>query len=105
MLGTFGGALEARKVNARDGRLTCEVRGEVENEGGVLVIKRVHVSQKLRAENPDEIRETVERTHGIYAQGCPLYRSLSPAFQITSAVEIVSESEKPSALSGQQSAK
>ncbi len=92
MLGTFGGALDARKINAKQGRLTCEVRGEVEDEGGVLIIKRVHVSHRLLAENPEEVRETVERVHGVYAQSCPVYRSLSPAFQITSSVRIEPES-------------
>ncbi|MFB3815137.1 MAG: OsmC family protein [Terriglobales bacterium] len=91
MLGTFAGALDARKINAKEGRLSCEVRGEVEDEGGVLMIKRVHVSHKLRAQSPDEVRETVERVHGIYAQGCPVYRSLRPAFEITSSVEVVPE--------------
>jgi uncharacterized OsmC-like protein len=92
MLGTFGGALDARKINAQEGRLSCEVRGEVEAaDDGVLVIKRVHVSHRLRTENPEEIRTTVERVHGIYAQKCPVYRSLSPAFQITSSVDIVAE--------------
>ncbi len=89
MLGTFAGALDARKINAREGRLTCDVRGEVEDESGVLVIKRVHVRHSLRAEEPEAVRETVERVHGVYAQSCPVYRSLSPAFQITSSVEIV----------------
>jgi len=89
MLGTFAGALDARKINAKDGRLTCEVRGEVEDEDGVLVIKRVHIAHTLRAEEPDAMRDTVERVHGVYAQSCPVYRSLSPAFQITSSVEIV----------------
>ncbi len=91
MLGTFAGALDARKVNAKEGRLTCDVRGEVEDEGGVLIIRRVHVGFNLRAANPDEVRETVERVHGVYAQGCPVYRSLRPAFEITSSVELVKE--------------
>ena len=89
MLGTFAGALDARKIDAKDGRLNCDVRGEVENESGVLVIKRVHVTHKLRAEDPDAVSDTVERVHGVYAQSCPVYRSLSPAFEITSSVEIV----------------
>jgi uncharacterized OsmC-like protein len=90
MLGTFAGALDARKVDAKDGRLSCEVRGEVEDEDGVLVIKRVHVTHTLRADEPNAVRETVERVHGIYAQKCPVYRSLIPAFAITSSVQIVS---------------
>src|SRR5258705_9204731 len=38
IVGTFGGALEVRKINASDGNLTADVRGEVETEDGVLVI-------------------------------------------------------------------
>jgi uncharacterized OsmC-like protein len=91
MLGTFAGALDARQINAKDGRLSCNVRGEVESEGGVLVIKRVHVAHTLRAEEPDAVRDTVQRVHGVYAHSCPVYRSLSPAFQITSSVEIALE--------------
>ncbi len=90
MLGTFAGALDARKIGVDNGRLSCEVRGEVENEGGVLVIKRVHVTHKLRADDPVAVRDTVERVHGVYAQNCPVYRSLIPAFAITSSVEISS---------------
>jgi uncharacterized OsmC-like protein len=91
MLGTFAGALDARKINAKEGRLTCDVRGEVEPEGKVLMIRRVHVSFELRAAAPDEVRETVDRVHSVYAEGCPVYRSLRPAFQITSSVEVVPE--------------
>ena len=42
----------AQESTPNDGRLSCEVRGEVESEGGVLVIKRVHVTHTLRAEDP-----------------------------------------------------
>jgi len=83
MIGTFGGALEARKVDAGGGRLTCDVRGEVENVDGVLVIKRIHVKHHLAA--PPEARETVERVHGFYAQKCPVFRSLSGSIAITSS--------------------
>jgi uncharacterized OsmC-like protein len=89
MLGTFAGALDARKIDAKDGRLTCEVRGEVEDDGGVLIIRRAHVAHTLRAADPASARETVERVHGVYAQRCPVYRSLIPAMAITSSVEIV----------------
>jgi uncharacterized OsmC-like protein len=91
MLGTFAGALDARKINAKDGRLTADVRGEIENENKVLIIRRVHVTFHLQAAKPDEIRDTVNRVHSVYAEQCPVYRSLKPAFQITSAVELVPE--------------
>ena len=87
MLGTFGGALEARKIDASDGVLTAEVRGEIESEDGVLVIRRIHVDMKLRA--PAEVRDTVDRIHGFFAAKCPVYRSLTPKIQITSSYNLV----------------
>jgi hypothetical protein len=35
MLGTFEGALEARQIDASNGKLVAEVIGEVETEKGV----------------------------------------------------------------------
>ena len=87
MLGTFGGALEARKIDASEGRLVAEVRGEIETEEGVLVIRRVHVHMKHKA-SPDS-RETIERVFGMYADRCPLYRTLKPAIAITSSYELI----------------
>ncbi len=48
-MGTFGGALEARQIDASNGKLTAEVTGEVETEDGVLVIRRIHVAMRLVA--------------------------------------------------------
>ncbi|MGH9703025.1 MAG: OsmC family protein [Candidatus Acidiferrales bacterium] len=87
MLGTFGGALEARQIDASNGKLTAEVRGEVEQEEGVLVIRRIHVAMRLAA--GEDKRATVERVHGIYAMKCPLYRTLHNAIQLTSSFELV----------------
>lgn len=87
MLGTFGGALEARQINASDGQLTADVTGEVETEEGVLVIRRIHVAMRLMAS--EQVKETVERVHGVYAMRCPLYRTLRKAIQLTSAWELV----------------
>jgi len=87
MVGTFGGALEARGIDAGGGKLTAEVTGEVETEDGVLVIRRVNVAMRLAA--PEGRRETVERTHSVYAMHCPLYRTLHRAIQLTSSVELL----------------
>jgi uncharacterized OsmC-like protein len=87
MMGTFGGALEARQIDANNGRLTAEVTGEVEKEEGVLVIRRIHVAMRLAA--PEEVKETVERVHGIYPMRCPLYRTLHKAIQLTSSYTLV----------------
>ncbi len=87
MLGTFAGALDARQIDAKHGRLIAEVRGEIESDGGVLVIRRVHVRFLLKA--AEDVRDTVERVHAVYQDKCPVYRSLRPAFEITSAYELV----------------
>ena len=87
MMGTFGGALEARQIDASHGRLTAEVTGEVETEEGVLVIRRIHVAMRLAA--AQELKEVVERVHGIYAMHCPLYRTLRKAIELTSSFQLV----------------
>ena len=87
MMGTFGGALEARQIDASNGKLIAEVTGEVEKEEGVLVIRRIHLDMRLTA--PEEVRETVERVHGLYAMRCPLYRTLHNAIQLTSSYTLV----------------
>ena len=86
MVGTFGGALEARQIDASGGRLLADVTGEVEKEDGVLVIRRIHVNMRLAA--PDDVRETVERVHGMYAMRCPLYRTLHGAIALTSSLQL-----------------
>ncbi len=89
-MGTFGGALEARRVNASGGRLVADVHGEVGlSADGVLIIERIHVVLRLKA--PEEARETAERVHGFYAEKCPVYRSLRAAIAITS--ELVFEAD------------
>jgi uncharacterized OsmC-like protein len=88
MMGTFGGALEARQIDASDGRLTADVTGEVESDDGVSVIRRIRVAMRLVAE--EEARATVERVHGIYAMRCPLYRTLHDSVQLTSSFDLVS---------------
>jgi uncharacterized OsmC-like protein len=89
MTGTYGSALAARKV-ITDGKLTGEVRGEVESaDDGVLVVKRIHVELVLRA--PEEKRETAERVLGIYANACPLYRTTKNCIELTSSLTFVPE--------------
>ena len=90
MMGTFGGALEARQIDASNDKLTAEVTGEVEQEEGVLAIRRIHVLMRLVA--PEGAREKVERVHEIYPMHCPLYRTLHNAMRLTSSVELVTAS-------------
>ena len=87
MMGTFGGALEARQIDASNGKLTAEITGEVETEENVLVIRRIHVAMKLVA--PQDVKDTVERVHGMYAMRCPLYRTFHKTLQLTSSYELI----------------
>jgi len=86
-MGTFGGALEARQIDASNGKLTADVTGEVETEEDVLVIRRIHVVMRLVA--LQDVKEKVERVHAIYAMRCPLYRTLHNTIQLTSSFELV----------------
>jgi len=86
MLGTFGGALEARKIDASNGRLRAEVTGEIESDQGVLVIRKVHIHFFFHGDEGN--REVVERVHNVYAEKCPFYKTLRPAFEITSDFEL-----------------
>lgn len=86
-MGTFGAALEARQIDASNGRLIADVTGEIEQEEGVLIIRRIHVAMRLVG--PKQVKEVVERVHGIYAMRCPLYRTLHKAIQLTSSYELV----------------
>ena len=72
MMGTFGGALEARKIDASD------------------------VALRLAA--PEQVRETVERVHETYAMRCPLYRTLHNAIQLTSSCTLMSPTDPDAAL-------
>jgi uncharacterized OsmC-like protein len=87
MMGTFGGALEARQIDASNGKLTADVTGEVETEEGVLIIRRIHVAMRLVAS--EDAKETIDRVHGIYAMRCPLFRTLHKTIRLTSSVELV----------------
>ena len=57
-------------------------RGEVELEGKVLVIKRIHVTYTgLEVDEGDA--EKVQRVLAVHADGCPVARSVKGAIEIT----------------------
>jgi uncharacterized OsmC-like protein len=68
-----------------------ETVGEIELEDNVLVIRRIHVRMKLKADEDD--RETAMRVHGIFADRCPVYRTLKSAIAITTELSIETDSE------------
>ena len=68
--------------------MSGEIHGEIEDENGVIVIKRIHAAYRLQAS--EEARETVERVHAMHADHCPVYRSIHRAIEITTSYELVS---------------
>ena len=87
MVGTFGSALEARHVNASDGTLTADARGEIAAEGKVLMIRSIHV--RLRLKTSMQHVQTALRVHEMDADSCPIYRTLKSAIRISS--ELITE--------------
>jgi len=61
--------------------LIGEAVGEIELEENVLVIRHIHVRMRLKTE--DGNRETATRVHRIFADRCPVYRTLKPAIAMT----------------------
>jgi len=56
--------LAARNVKTGRGALSSDVRGEVETEEGVLVIRRIFVHHRVMA--PEDLREVVAEVHTSY---------------------------------------
>jgi uncharacterized OsmC-like protein len=62
------------------------VTGEVELEGRVLVLKRIHAHYRLNGDGIDEA--VVERVLGFHADGCPVARSIKGAIEVTTSYEL-----------------
>ena len=60
-------------------------RGDVELDGKVLVIKRIHVTYSGFEVATDD-REKVERVLATHASGCPVARSLQGSIEITTSI-------------------
>lgn len=67
--------------------MTSETVGEIETDGGVLVIRRIHVTYRLSTTN-DTDTAVLERVLDVHAQACPVYRSLHPQIAITTSLEL-----------------
>jgi organic hydroperoxide reductase OsmC/OhrA len=65
--------------------LSSETVGEIEVERKVLVIKRIKQTFHLETDEGD--RETVERVLEVYADGCPVARSVRNSIEITSELD------------------
>ncbi len=91
MTGTFGGALEARGVPAGEGYLESDAVGEIEKERNVLVIKRIHITYKLKVDSAmlEEKRDAIERVMRVHPNSCPVYKSISGSIDVTAKLELV----------------
>lgn len=54
----------------------------------MLVIKRIKQILHLTADEND--RETIERVLGVYADSCPVARSITPSIEVTSELDLTS---------------
>ncbi len=70
--------------------LYAETVGEVETENKVLVVKRIRQTFHLAADEED--RQIIERVVGIYADGCPVARSIKESIEITSELDLTTTS-------------
>ncbi len=57
----------------------------MEAEGKVLVIKRI--KQTFHLDVAEEYRESVERVLSVYADSCPVARSIKGSIEITSGLD------------------
>ena len=60
--------------------------GEIETDEGVLVIKRIHVIYRLRADA--EQAEAIQRAFEAHPPKCPVYRTLSGCIDITTELAV-----------------
>lgn len=61
--------------------------GEVELDGKVLVVKRIHAHYRLQGDGVDP--DVVERVHDFHAEKCPVARSIRDAIEVTTSYELV----------------
>ncbi|MPZ60542.1 MAG: hypothetical protein GEU93_04440 [Propionibacteriales bacterium] len=80
MTGTFAGALVARGIDPAG--LVGYARGEIELDGKVLVIKRIHVDYGGLQIAPDK-QDAADRALATHQQACPVARSIEGAIAVT----------------------
>ncbi|HSR29026.1 MAG TPA: OsmC family protein [Anaerolineae bacterium] len=73
--------------------MASEVLGEIEKDGNVLVVKRIHVTYRLKAQGSEQ--ETAERVHGFHAKSCPVARSIEGCIDITTSLEFEALEDTP----------
>ncbi|MDQ4064109.1 MAG: OsmC family protein [Actinomycetota bacterium] len=78
--------MAARHVSFDQDSFYADTVGEIETESKVLVVKRIQQTFHLTADEKD--RETIERVLQVYADGCPVARSIKDSIEITSELTL-----------------
>jgi len=65
--------------------LISEARGEIEKDGRVLIIRRIHVTYHLKLK--PEQHETAQKVHGVHADFCPVARSIKDSIDVTTELK------------------
>lgn len=74
---------------AGEGRLSSHATGEIELDGKVLVIRKIHVRYQLKADAKG--RDIAERVLGIHADSCPVARTLKGCVALSTSLDIVED--------------
>jgi uncharacterized OsmC-like protein len=61
--------------------------GDVEVDGGVLVLRRIHVVFVLMGAAEEKL-ETANRVHEVFKIQCPVYRSIYRAIDVSTELRI-----------------
>lgn len=89
LIGTFAGSLRRARVRIEPEDLTAVAHGSISpDDDGVLVLRRITMSYTLAVD--EEQREAAEEVHAAHVARCPNARSVMPAIEIDSGLEIVS---------------
>lgn len=83
LTGTFSGMLLALGQDTHNGRLEARAEGVIVKERGVLRIRSIHVTYRLRRDSDIEVVK-VERAHERHHRHCPVASSIGSAIEITS---------------------
>jgi uncharacterized OsmC-like protein len=86
--GTFAAGLSHVGQPRDDAFLSCSAVGRVEDDGGVMVLRSVHVSYRVRLD-PAVDPHRAQRVHDGHVRRCPIARSIGGCVQILTNVEFV----------------
>ena len=63
-----------------------EARGEIEKDGNVLIIRRIHVTYHLKLK--PEQQETAAKVHGFHVDKCPVAQSIKGSIDVTTELKM-----------------